>query len=177
MKEKKKPSPSSIQAAERVRKLFPKENQNFCYTLKQALPPHHYDPVIIPKIPSGTKSLAFYGSRLKATSKKQRHWNSKQKGGDRALTLTENFSEQGALNPDRVKICKLKEHHLASRKLKMISLQKQVIDHLKNKFTIFSENLSQDFVKDERMEYWEALLQNKEERHFNIGRIIKYLSD
>jgi hypothetical protein len=178
MKEKKKQSSSSINAAERVRKLFPKGNQNFFYTLAQQLPLHSYDRLIIPKIPSGSRSLAFYGRNLKNTSKKERNWNSKQKAGEgRALTPSGTPPKQDMLNPNRVKLCKLKEHHLASKKLKMISLQKQVIDHLKNKFTILNEKASEEFVKDERMEYWEDLIQRKEERHFNIGRVIKYLCD
>lgn len=166
-----------MRAADRVKRLFSEGNQHLFYTLTSQLPTHHYDLVQIPKVPSQLRRLSLYGKQMKSPPKKQRKWNSNEKERSKALALKDRPYQRSELSPARVKLCKLKEHYLASKKLKSISSEKKSLDHLKNYQINTLDQPADGYVKDERMEYWEEMIHNREERHFNIGRIIKYLSD
>lgn len=176
MEDRKKSLPSQ-KAAERIKKIFTKENQIFFYTLTKQFTSHHYDLMLVPKVPSQSRRLSFYGNQLKSFPKKQRNWNPRQNEQKQSLSLKGDLFELKELNPHRVKLCKLKEHYLASRKLKSIAIQKNHTQNIKNQVSLLENRNSSPFEKDHRMEYWEEFIKNREERHFNIDRIIKYLSD
>jgi hypothetical protein len=163
-------------AADRVRSLFNQGNLHLFYTLTSQLPEHHYDLVQIPRVPPQLGRLSLSGLQMKTPPQKKRNWDNEKRQKGRSLLFQDRPTHQRELNPHRVKLCKLKEHYLASRKFKTISKQKKASDHPLN-HQVQSLAEPKEALVDERMDFWQAMLQQKEERHFNIGRIIKYLSD
>lgn len=163
-------------AVERVCRLFHQGNLHLFYTLTSQLPEHHYDLIQIPRVPPQMSRLFLCVLQMKTPFKKKRSWNNEKRQKGTALHLHDSPTQQQELDPHRVKLCKLKEHYLASRKFKTISKQKKASETLLN-HQVQSLAESKKQPVDERMDLWQAMLQQKEERQFNINRIIKYLSD
>lgn len=171
-----KKNPLAKRSAEQIKNFLSKKNAYVFYTLGVQLLEHHYDTIQIPKIPSQSGRLSMFGNQMKMPKKqKERSWNA-QKEGKTPIALKDSPRSSKELHPHRVKLCKLKEHYLASKKLKTISAQKKSTHPMKGRLIDSLAKEEEGFVKDQRMEYWEEFIQNREERHFNIGRIIKYLS-
>jgi hypothetical protein len=87
---------------------------------------------------------------------------------------------QKTLNPERVQGLKLKEYLCAARMFKEFCHEIEVIQKFASKkynVEVFDENLKKDDPDQKNMEQWQDFIKSKEERHFRIGRVIKYLSD
>ena len=77
---------------------------------------------------------------------------------------------RGELASQRVKFWDIKERLIATKRLKKISHQYPQFSGAHHKVNVIQASTAESTP-------WEELLPNKEERHFSIGRIIKYLSD
>lgn len=96
-----------------------------------------------------------------------------------SMILLESILAKGSeLNSERVHAFKLKEHLLASKKLKTLSKENQNgMAFRKGRIEPMPPRTSKKSEEQAIHEHWQDLLQSKEERHFQIGRVIKYLSD
>ncbi|HSX12851.1 MAG TPA: hypothetical protein VLE96_00300 [Chlamydiales bacterium] len=83
------------------------------------------------------------------------------------------------LDPKRVKGWNLKEYLLAARKLKELRKQ-QKHSHSSKRYDITLLQKEASGIKEsdlEQYEQWNEIIKAKEERHFQITRVIKYLVD
>lgn len=81
--------------------------------------------------------------------------------------------QENPLSSNRVAQCNHKEHFLVSKRLKYISKQKTVGPKRHDVVRIKSSS-QQDLSQNPYLQEWGKV---KEERHFQIGRVIKYLTD
>ncbi|MGC1879027.1 MAG: hypothetical protein WA347_04425 [Rhabdochlamydiaceae bacterium] len=139
-----------------------------------------------PRIPSQVEHLPLQGYVL---SKKKRSTKQRQ-------VTKENFSKMlrytidqshcticqknlnylqpiNALSAARVAYCRLKEHFLVSKRLKTISKQEHTGPKRHDVVRIKSSS-QQDLSDNLHLQEWGRINQ---EQHFQIGRVIKYLSD
>jgi hypothetical protein len=146
---------------------------------------HKCDLVKTPRIPSQVEHLPLQGY----LSKKKRHNRQRHVTKENFLktlplsvdqsycTISQkNFNHlqsEYALSSARVAYCRLKEHLLVSKRLKSITKQGDASPKRHEVVPIKSSN-QQDLPKNPYLEEWEKI---KEERHFQIGRVIKYLTD
>jgi hypothetical protein len=77
------------------------------------------------------------------------------------------------ITPQRVAHCKFREHFLVSKRLKTIAKQPSV-GPKKHQVVPIKSSTEQDLSQNPYLQEWGRA---KEERHFQIGRVIKYLSD
>ena len=86
--------------------------------------------------------------------------------------------QRSELSPDRVIRWRLKEYQLASRRLKQ--LQRQIEEETPKHHAITAlhqQKKQEDSTQAEQQKMWQELLKAKEERQFQITRVIKYLTD
>jgi len=171
-------------AAKRVKALFSKGQKdlfNRLFAGKLERPVSHRSNFI--------KFPRFLATRVSASKK---HSTQKKKAlvplrkNQKFESLEESIMEKKltqpkkALNSERVQGLKLKEYVCAARMLKEFC---QEIEHIQKQASkrydaeIFEETLKQDDQDKKNMEQWQDFIKSKEERHFQIGRVIKYLSD
>jgi hypothetical protein len=80
-----------------------------------------------------------------------------------------------SLSSERVdSYCRLKEHLLVFRRLKSISKQPRHGEAKKHKIDPIKSTSEQDLPRHPYIQEWERF---REERHFQLGRVIKFLSD
>lgn len=146
---------------------------------------HKCDLVKTPRIPSHVEHLPLQGY----LSKKKRHNKHRQvtkENFSKTLRISidqshctisqKNFNHlqsECALSSARVAYCRLKEHFLVSKRLKSITKQGDASPKRHDVVPIKSSN-QQDLPQNPYLQEWEKM---KEERHFQIGRVIKYLTD
>ena len=172
-------------AAKRVKYLFSGGKQPLVYSLflEERASPHSYSPLKAPRKPAALSYKIGYPSKKKSTqSQKQTHvvtegWNTASKNTHQfGLSQAHADGPKGTdLRAARVRLWKLKEHFLASRKLKGLTEQKKE-SSTKREIKLLAESDPQKQEDQKNQEYWEAFIKNKEERQFQIGRVIKYLS-
>ena len=83
------------------------------------------------------------------------------------------LQKENPLSSNRVAQCHLKEHFLVSKRLKYLSKQKTTGPKRHDVIRIKSTS-QQDPSQNPYLQEWGKV---KEERHFQIGRVIKYLID
>ncbi|MBS0604203.1 MAG: hypothetical protein JSS60_04085 [Verrucomicrobia bacterium] len=192
MKEKSSHSSPCENAAVRVQYWFGKDKANLLYLdkavseAKDFSKKHKCDPVKTPRIPSHVEHLPLQGYVL---SKKRRQAKPRQvtKGNpSKPLKITVdgshcnvnqknlNFIEpEYTLSSARVAYCRLKEHFLVSKRLKNLSKQHHT-GPKRHQVVPIKSSSQQDLSQNPYLQEWGKI---KEERHFHIGRIIKYLTD
>jgi hypothetical protein len=147
---------------------------------------HKCDLVKPPRIPSQVEHLPLQGYVL---SKKKRPTKQRQvtkENFSKALPIfvdqsrcsisQKNFNylqPENALSSARVACSRLKEHFLVSKRLKTISKQRPTGPKRHDVVPIKSST-QQELSKNPYIQEWGRI---NEERHFQIGRVIKYLSD
>lgn len=83
------------------------------------------------------------------------------------------MTSENALSSARVGYCKLKEHFLVSKRLKNMGKQ-QNTGPKRHQVVPIKSWAQEDLSQNPYIQEWEKV---KEERHFQIGRVIKYLVD
>jgi hypothetical protein len=192
MKENSSFSSPCESAAIRVQYWFGKDKENLL-RIDQSLhqtqdfsKKHKCNLVKTPRIPSQIEHLPLQGYVL---SKRRRQTKQRQ-------VTKENFSKtlrlcidqsrcsmsqknlnhlqpENALSSARVAYSRLKEHFLVSKRLKHISKQRPSGPKRHDVVPIKSST-QQDLSKNPYIQEWGKV---NEERHFQIGRVIKYLAD
>lgn len=138
-----------------------------------------------PRITASADRLFLFGYKLSSEMKKR------EKKAGQVITETCSRTSKTALfpfeyreykgselNKERVQNLKMKERVLAARKLKNLQSIEQRERGFTHAVTLFGKK--EDMKKkeeDSAHEQWQGLLQQKEERHFQIGRVIKYLCE
>ncbi len=175
-------------AAKRVKYLFSSGRQPLVYSffLEKKSPQRSYSPLKAPRKPAALgQKIGGYPAKKKPAEEQKKasvvteKWNAashqthqfglSQALPDEALKGTD-------LHAARVRLWKLKEHFLASSKLKGMPKQKEG-NTVKHEIKLLVESDPQQDEDRKKQEYWEAFIKNREERHFQIGRVIKYLSE
>jgi hypothetical protein len=191
MKENSSLSTPCETAAVRVQYWFGKDKGNLLPVAQSPTKPqefskkHKCDLVKTPRIPSQVGHLPLQGY----LSKKKRQTKHRQITKDnfsKALRITVDQSHcsisqknlnylqsEYALSSARVAYSRLKEHFLVSKRLKNITKQGHTSPKRRDVVPIKSSN-QQELSKNPYLQEWGKI---KEERHFHIGRVIKYLTD
>ena len=129
----------------------------------------------IPRMPMKMNGLQYRNMGKKKTSKTT--YSTGKSDSTTPLFHDYPMPQRSELSPKRVIRWKLKEYQLASRRLR--GLQKE-IEKETLKTHEFKPLLQPPKAKDanaEQQKLWQDLLKAKEERQFQITRIIKYLAD
>lgn len=187
MKEKSSLSNPCETAAVRVQYWFGKDKENLLQKDNSAPKSQDFckkykcDLVKPPRIPSQVEHLPLQGY----LSKKKKHTKARSVTKDnpsKPLRITVDSSHCNVnqknlnyltLSSDRVAHCKHKEHFLVSRRLKTIT--KQHHDGPKRHQVVpIKSSTQKDLSENPYIQEWGRV---KEERHFHIGRVIKYLTD
>lgn len=156
----------------RIKKIFSKGSSTlFLKEVREHFSSHRYAFFRVPKMPS------MLNQPVQKRCEKERSWISKKEKSAQDLSFQMKTSSQEALSSHRVKLCKLKEQGIAMREIEAASKPRKLALRLEGHTVAPLNTSEQPFEKDTRMEYWEEMIQNRPERHFNIGRIIKYLSE
>jgi hypothetical protein len=79
-----------------------------------------------------------------------------------------------ALSSARVAYCRLKEHFLVSKRLKSLNKQAHHTGPKRHNVVPIKSSTQKDLSENPYIQEWGKI---KEERHFQIGRVIKYLTD
>jgi hypothetical protein len=90
---------------------------------------------------------------------------------------TSYFSRQMEISPHRVRNWGIKAHALAAQKLKSLSIAQGRSSSSIHKFTLIDKSEEKLSAEREKNELWHDLLQQREERHFHLTRITKFLVD
>lgn len=176
-------------AAFRVQCWFGKDKENLL-KINLAKPQdfckrHKCDMVKPPRIPSQIEHLPLQGYVFSKKKKqaKQRHVTKGNLCKPLRFTVDQahcNVNQkypghlrENPLSPARVAQCRLKEHFLASKRLKYISKQKPASPKRHDVVPIKSST-PKELAQNPYLQEWEK---HKEERHFQMGRVIKYLTD
>lgn len=148
---------------------------------------HQCDLVKIPRLPASIEHLMLYGKCAELQKKQSQNQKKPSllkpslvsiKEGSWSPFKTAEFQEIGKdLKPERVKSWKLKEHLLASRKLKGFRQETASKYHSKHQVSIIRQKTAAETAKNDQNDHWNALLKVKEERHFHLTRVIKFLVD
>ncbi len=146
---------------------------------------HKCDLVKTPRIPSQVEHLPFQGY-LSKKKRQTKHRQVTKENFSKALRISMDHSHcsvsqknlnhlhsEYVLSSARVAYCRLKEHFLVSKRLKSITKQGYVSPKRHDVVPIKSSN-QQDLSTNPYLQEWGKI---KEERHFQIGRVIKYLTD
>ena len=193
MKENTSTSSACENAAVRVHCWFGKDKENLLRLKNPLSKPqdfskkHKCDPVKPPRIPSQVEHLPLHGYALskKKRQSKQRHVTKENPskplrfnvGPSHCNVNQKNLNhlhQQNPLTSDRVAQCRLKEHFFVSKRLKHLSKQKLSGPKRHDVVPIKSTAKQEDPSQNPYMQEWGKI---KEERHFQIGRVIKYLTD
>jgi hypothetical protein len=190
MKNKPKSALNTIDI-ERVKELFPQKQIPLPHN-EVTLPFSHECSLV--KLPRSALSLDLLLIKSKAdkTKKKLKSFSSlNQKelsaGARNAqkccanqkdfLILNDNAFGSG-LNPERVRNWKLKEYLLASRNLKKMRSEQEKGKKSSDFHNVtLIDKLTPKSEERQNMEQWQELLKLKEERHFHLTRITKFLID
>jgi hypothetical protein len=179
-------------AAVRVQYWFGKGKENLLLA-HQPLPKtqdfskkHKCDFVKPPRIPSHIEHLPLQGYVLAKKKRPTKQRQVTKENFSKALRISVDQSHcsisqknlnhlhpQNALSSARVAYSRLKEHFLVSKRLKNISKQKPTGPKRHDVVPIKSST-QQDLSKNPYIQEWGRV---NEERHFQIGRVIKYLTD
>jgi hypothetical protein len=171
-------------AAKRVKYLFSSGKQPLVYSLflEERKAQHSYSPLKAPRKPAAQSYKIGYPNltKKKEPQKKPRvvtkEWNLPSKQPHPFRTHIDEAPKGTDLDAARVRLWKLKEHFLASRKLKGLTEQKKESSTSKRHIHLLAHSDAQKTEDQRNQEYWEEFIKNKEERQFQIGRVIKYLS-
>jgi hypothetical protein len=166
-------------AAERVKYLF----SHYSFFLKQKLTfptfshSHHCNLLKLPRLSSKVGNLSLLGYEIRKGRKEAKKFSAVKENKKSLSPIASGFnsSKGSELKSERVQSWKLKEQAIASRKLKSLKEKQNQGSKVKHKIS-----LMQDAKKTEesnQLEHWENFIRAKEERHFNITRITKYLMD
>ena len=192
MKEKSSLSSPCEDAAERVQYWFGKDKENLLQ-LKNTLPKsqefckkHKCDLVKPPKIPFQVEHLPLQGYVLSKKKKhtKQRHVTQGSPFEPLRFTVDQahccvnqknsaHMHRENPLSSQRVALCRLREHFLVAKRLKNLSKERPTGPKRHDVVPIKSAT-QQDLAQNPYLAEWGKF---KEERHFQIGRVIKYLAD
>lgn len=186
MKEKSFLSDPCEHAAIRVQYWFGKDKVNLlpCTETPPKLQDfnkkHKCKHVKTPRIPSQVKHLPLHGYLL-TKKKKPKNRSVIKEHPSKALGISVDRSycniNQKGLAPlalsSRVGPCQLKEHFIVSRKLKKLSKQTST-GPKRHQVVPIKTSAERQILEDPYFQEW---TKRSEERHFNIGRIIKYLVD
>ncbi len=161
-------------------KQLPLKSQEFCKT-------HKCDLVKPPRIPSQIKHLPLQGYVLskKKRQTKQRSVTKENHSSQKLIfpmdlshcTVSQknwgHLHRRNPLSPARVVQCRLKEHFLVSKRLKTLSKQK-LPGPKRHQVVPIKSSSKQEPEHNPYLQEWEK---RKEERHFRMDRVIKYLTD
>ncbi len=192
MKENSSLTTSCETAAVRVQYWFGKDKGNLLPLMqsssvaKDFSKKHKCDLVKPPRIPSQVEHLPLQGylSKKKRNHAKQRQVTKENFSKTLRFSVDQSqcsvsqkninhLQTEKALSSARVAYCRLKEHFLVSKRLK--SINKQGYDIPKqHKVVPIKSSSQQDLTTNPYLQEWGKI---QEERHFQIGRVIKYLSD
>ena len=175
-------SPASLceKAAVRIEGWLCKDREN----LLQSSPPkpqgfpkkHRCNPVKSPRVPSQIQRLSLQGYNFakKKKESKARHVIKASPSKSLHFSLGErDYQQQNSLNSDRVAQHSLKEHFIASKKLKCLAKLKPTGPKQHQVVPISLES-PKNQPSDPYLQEWGK---RHEERHFQIERVIKYLTD
>lgn len=155
---------------------------------------HQCDLVKIPRVPASIEHLMLYGKCAELQKKQSQNQKkpsllkpslvsikegnpSPFKSKEFPLSLDDNFGSGQDLKPERVKNWKLKEHTLAARRIKGFQKERESLHPSKHHISIIKQSTAAATAEKEQNEYWKELLNTKEERHFHLTRVIKFLVD
>jgi hypothetical protein len=192
MKENSSFSTQCENAAVRVQYWFGKDKENLLPVAHSTSKTqdfskkHKCDLVKPPRIPSQIDHLPLQGYVL---SKKKRQTKQRQVTKEdlsKALRIcidhshcsvsqknSNHLQPKNALSSTRVAYCRLKEHFLVSKRLKIITKQ-GLAGPKRHDIVPIKSSTKQDLSKNPYIQEWEKI---HEERHFQIDRVIKYLTD
>lgn len=145
-----------------------KEGKNFSNSVRSLKIPSQVEPLSLPK----------YALKRKENNKNRNvtRENSSQSVQSRIVNQ-KNWSQnqkEKALCSARVAYRPVKEHLIVSKKLKNFSKQKSGFGSKKHQVVRISTTKHLEPPHDPYLQEWERI---KPERHFQIGRVIKYLVD
>jgi hypothetical protein len=172
------------ESAERVERLLSKCKLLFLYTflLKSEDSLNRLQQCNLMKFPKMSVKMNGLDFRQpRSTGQKKDLKTTYQQAGletSRSFLLDRPLPMRSELSPQRVMRWKLKEYQLAYRRLK--NLKKQIeLETLKpHQITQLNQSKqSKEKKQDESKELWKELVKTSEERHFQVNRIIKYLTD
>jgi hypothetical protein len=185
MKENSSLSNPCENAAVRVQCWFGKDKENrFQTTLTHdASKMHKYDTVRPLRIVSQVEHLPLQGYALARKKKGINHQVTKENlskplrftvDSSHCCANQKDLSQIHRKNPlsDRVAQCRLKEYLLVSKRLKTFSKQKPTGPKRHEVISIKSTA-----PQESQNPYFQEWEKGKEERHFQIGRVIKYLTE
>jgi hypothetical protein len=157
---------------------FPSKTQDFSKK-------HKCDLVKTPRILFQVEHLPLQGYLLKKKRQTKHHQVTKE-NFSKILRISVDHSHcsisqknlnhlqpENALSSARVAYCQLKEHFLVSKRLKNITKQEHAYPK-RHDVVAIKPSKQQDLSKNPYLQEWEKI---REERHFQIGRVIKYLTD
>jgi hypothetical protein len=189
---KEKSSTSCEVAAARVQCWFGKDKDNlWCATAAISKPQdfcknRKCGQVQPPKVASQIERLPLQGyavSKKKKPSKKHQVTTenpSKPLGiaidGSHCSINQKNLNyitSENALSSARVAYCKLREYLLVSKRLKNISKQHH-LGPKRHEVVCIQSSVQENLSQNPYLQEWGK---TKEERHFHVGRVIKYLTD
>lgn len=180
-------------AAVRVQHWFGKDKENLL-RIKNHLPKtqefckrHKCDLVKTPRIPSQVEHLPLQGYVLskKKRQTKQRHVTKGNLSKHLRFAIDKahcnvnqkypvHLLQENPLTAARVaQVCQFKGHFLVSKRLKHISKQKSA-GPKRHEVVPIKSSSQNDLSKNPYLQEWAKI---KEERQFQIGRVIKYLAD
>jgi hypothetical protein len=192
MKENFSLAASCENAAIRVQYWFGKDKENLLQLKNNLAKPqdfykkYKYDLVKTPRIPTQIKHLPLQGYVLskKKRNSKQHHVTKETSSKPSRLPIDlahccvnqknlNLFHQANPLTADRVAQCRLKEHFLVSKRLKSLSKEKN-LGPRRHQVVRIQSTPQKDMSQNPYLQEWVKI---QEERHFQIGRVIKYFTD
>jgi len=177
-------------AAVRVQYWFGKDKDNLLFIFRspkvhEFFKSHQCDLVKAPRIPSQVDHLPLQGYLTKRKRQTKQRQITKESPSKKLKTAIDrspcsisqknfnHFHPENTLSSARVAYCRLKEHLLVSKKLKSISKNREASPKRHDVVPIKSST-KEDLSNNPYIQEWGKI---REERHFQIGRVIKYLAD
>lgn len=182
---KKKPPIQCKNAAQRVKFLFSRGKETLDsneYKDKKKAEKSKFNSIEPPKLPESLKNISagVLRAELRKKTKKSPHKTFqpayKQETAQFFKSAVESVPSKGELDPKRIRGLKLKEHILAERKLKELSKNKKS-SIKKFEAILMNEDDGQSLEDKKQFDQWDEIIKSKETRYFQIGRVIKFLSD
>jgi hypothetical protein len=190
VKENSSYSNSCETAAVRVQYWFGKDKDNLLpmihsSKIQEFSKKHKCDLLKAPRIPSQVDHLplqGYFAKRKRVPKHRQVTKGTPSKNLSLAIDRSpcsisqknfNHFHPENTLSSARVVYCRLKEHLLVSKKLKSISKNREASPKRHDVVPIKSST-KEDLSQNPYIQEWGKI---REERHFHIGRVIKYLAD
>ena len=177
----KKPYTHCKQAADRVKHLF----SHYSHFLKQRLHlrpsfhSHHCNLVKLLCLSPKFKPLSLLGYEMHRGRKNlsyPKKVTAGNAGKEKPSFQPAAFPSYGrALKSERIQRWKLKEQMIAARKLKALKGGTSI--QVRHSVSIMQDAPDNTQEAAEQREHWEELIRMKEERHFHLTRITKFLMD